>query len=717
MRNFTLFILTIFLSLPAWSQRKCGTETAILQKIQENPSLQAVRDRDESRIQSKTRAIRQLNAAAKAAAGYTSVTIPVVVHIVMQDTTLVTDAQVQSQIEVLNRDYAALNPDVSILPSVWRSLVGDAQIQFCLAQQDPEGALTNGIHRVRTNARSFSIDGAARSVKFATTGGTAQWDNNRYLNIWVTVLSGGYLGVATFPNLYNDNEQGVVIDYRGFGTTGSAEAPYNLGRTGTHEVGHYFNLRHIWGDEDFCAADDGVDDTPKQAKATYGTANWPLLDSCTKTSPGIMFYNYMDYTDDEQLVLFTTEQVDRMRTTLSDDRYALMSSDACMPLNLKALDAQVTSVLSPFGQVCDQGIAPVVVLKNMGTTPLTAVDINYKTDAGTTYTLKWTGRLTALKSDTVTLGSSDVIVGEHILRAFTSAPNGGTDEDATNDTAYTTLSYYNNAVLPVSEGFEGSTFPPVGWEIVNPDGRYTWEQTSAAGSQGSSHSIVMHNLAYEQNGAIDDIRTPVIDPAGADSMFLFFDRAAATYSNHTGKVTNNTWDSLYVLTTADCGISFDTVYAKGGATLATKADSITTEYVPPASEWRRDSVNLTPILQKGAFRIVFRNLCNAENNVYLDNINIVAKSALPALKEKGVIITPNPTSGLIYITFLGTPGNLDHIGIYNSNGVLVATRAGSYIDSNNRFTFDLVNEPNGVYFVKLFYRNNKGKAYKILKVN
>jgi hypothetical protein len=716
LRNFTLFILTIFLSLPAWSQRKCGTETAVLQKIQENPSLQALRDRDESRIQSKTRAIRQLNGAAKTA-GYTSVTIPVVVHIVMQDPTLVTDAQVQSQIDVLNQDYAALNPDVNILPSVWRSLVGDAQLQFCLAQQDPEGALTNGIHRVRTNTRSFSIDNAAKAVKFSSSGGTNQWDNNRYLNIWVTVLSGGYLGVATFPNLYNDNEQGVVIDYRGFGTTGSAAAPYDLGRTGTHEVGHYFNLRHIWGDEDLCAADDGVDDTPKQAEATYGTASWPKTDICTGTSPGIMFYNYMDYTDDEQLVLFTTQQVDRIRTTLSDDRYALMSSDACIPLNLKALDAQVFSVLSPFGQVCDQGITPVVVLKNMGSTPLTAVDINYKTDAGTTYTLKWTGRLTALKSDTITLGSSDVTVGEHILRAFTSAPNGGADEDATNDTAYTTLSYYNDAVLPISEGFESSTFPPAGWEIVNPDGRYTWEQTSAAGSQGSGHSIVMHNLAYEKNGAIDDIRTPVINPAGTDSIFLFFDVAAATYSNHTGKVTNDTWDSLYVLTTADCGLSFDTLYAKGGATLATKADSITTEYVPAAGEWRRDSVNLTPILQKGAFRIVFRNLCNAENNVYLDNVNIVAKSALPALKEKGVIITPNPTSGLIYITFLGTPENLDHIGIYNSSGVLVATRQGSYIDSNNRFTFDLVNEPNGVYFVKLFYRNNKGKAYKILKVN
>lgn len=716
MRNFTLFILTVFLSLPAWGQRQCGTEIAVQEQIRENPSLQVLRDKIEARNRSKITTLKTTRAEAKATATYNTVTIPVVVHIVLQNPNAVTDAQVQSQIDVLNKDYAALNTDTSILPAVWKALIGNAKIQFCLAQRTPSGEVTNGIERVTTTKSSFSISSAAKAVKFTSTGGAAQWDGDSYLNIWVTHLESGYLGVATFPGLYADDQQGVVIDYTGFGTTGTAASPYNKGRTATHEIGHYFNLRHIWGDEDACAADDGIDDTPKQAKATYGCPAWPQVDQCASSNPGYMFENYMDYSDDACLVLFTTEQVDVIRTTLTDDRASLLSSNGCTPLDLKTLDAQVENVISPYNQQCDASITPSVLLKNMGLTTLTKVNINYQTDEGTVYTTAWTGSLAALKSDTVSLPTSSLDVGEHVLKAWTSLPNGSADDDTGNDTAWSTLSYYNNITFPLKEGFESSTFPPAGWEISNPDGSYTWERTSVSRGDSSYYAIVVRNYAYQVNDEADDIRTPTIDPGGVDSIFLFFDVAAASYTNITDN-SNTYWDRLLVMTTSDCSLTYDTLYNKWDSTLVTVKTPVTSEFVPTAAQWRRDSVNLTPIMKKGQFRVVFRNIANNENNIYLDNINIVTKSTLPYLKEKGITVGPVPTSGALYVTFLEKPDNLDYIGLYNTSGQMIASQRGSNIDGSNRFTFDLVNEPNGVYFVKLIYRNTKAKTYKIIKVN
>lgn len=711
MRNFTLFILVSLYVIPAFAQRKCGTEEAMQQLIASNPAFQKIRERKEARLQEMTRTIKQSRAQMKTV--YPTVTIPVVVHIVLKNPSLVTDEQVQSQIDALNRDYSASASDISSVPNAWKPRIGDAQIQFCLAQRTPDDNPTNGIERVTTTRTSFSVSNSASAVKHVASGGADAWNSSNYLNIWVCSLSDNYLGIATFPDGYPANEQGVVITYTGFGTTGSAVAPFNMGRTTVHEVGHYFSLRHIWGDESACAADDGIDDTPLQGTYTYNCPRFPLTDACSVDSPGIMFNNFMDYSDDACMLLFTSDQVDRMRLTLSEDRASLLSSNGCVPLNLLDNDAQILSVTSPFGQICEPYIGPSVVLKNQGKNTLTSVKINYTVDGGALKTYNWTGSLTALKTATVQLDSSSSEDGAHILKAYTVSPNGIADDDPANDTAWTTFQYYPDAGFPYREGFEGSTFPPTGWEIKNYDNSYTWEITSDAASSGTK-SIVMHNLAYNTNDAIDDILSPTFNPAGHDSVFLFFDVAAAAFSSVNGS--NTVWDSLQIFTTSDCGKTLDSLYKKGGASFLTRKQPVTTEFIPTAAEWRRDSVNLTPIIRKGQFRVVFRNISNAENNIYLDNINIVTKNTLPYLKEKGLVIGPVPVVNQLFITFLETPKDLDYIAIYNTLGQLVTKQPGSSVNSSNRFIFDLVNEPNGIYFVKLIYRNNV-KTIKITKVN
>ncbi|MFI5460925.1 MAG: zinc metalloprotease [Isosphaerales bacterium] len=246
-------------------------------------------------------------------------TIPVVVHVVFNTSVQnISTAQVNSQITALNRDYRSTNADKSSVPAVWKGLVTDANIKFVLATTDPSGNPTNGITRTNTTRTSFSDDD---SVKSAATGGADAWPAANYLNLWVCPLGGGLLGYAQFPGGPPATD-GVVILYTGFGTQGTATAPFNLGRTATHEVGHWLNLHHIWGDRQDCTGDDFVADTPNAQLPNFGKPTFPHV-SCGNGPNGDMFMNYMDYVDDDSMVMFTSGQVARMSAALDSARSSI----------------------------------------------------------------------------------------------------------------------------------------------------------------------------------------------------------------------------------------------------------------------------------------------------------------------------------------------------------------------------------------------------------
>jgi Pregnancy-associated plasma protein-A len=244
------------------------------------------------------------------------ITIPVVVHVVYNTAAEnISVAQVKSQIAAMNKDYRATNPDKIKCPNVWKGLVTDVQVQFALATKDPKGKATTGITRTHTTKTSFGDDDG---VKKTSTGGVAAWDTKKYLNIWVCTLGGGLLGYAQFPGGPAATD-GVVILNQAFGTTGTATSPFNLGRSATHEVGHWLNLHHIWGDTADCSGTDFVADTPNAQHPNFGKPTFPHI-SCTNGPNGDMFVNYMDYVDDDTMVMFSAGQVARMRTTLDGPR-------------------------------------------------------------------------------------------------------------------------------------------------------------------------------------------------------------------------------------------------------------------------------------------------------------------------------------------------------------------------------------------------------------
>lgn len=300
MKNFSLLFGVLCLAgiHEAFGQRSCGSTEYLIQQFEQDPAYK----KRLSEIEEQTKSF-QRNALNVTPQVYT---IRVVFHIVYNVNSPeqnVSDEQIMTQLDILNKDFRRQNTDAD---NHWVQ-AADTEIQFALATEDPQGNPTTGITRHATNETSFSY--AQDKVK-QDGYGTAGWNPEQYLNIWVCKISGNILGYATFPG-GTPWRDGAVITYTAFGTGGTATAPFDLGRTATHEIGHYFNLQHIWGDGG-CGVDDEVADTPESDGPNYD-CNVGAVHCGTED----MVANYMDYSDDACMNLFTAGQKSRMRALLA----------------------------------------------------------------------------------------------------------------------------------------------------------------------------------------------------------------------------------------------------------------------------------------------------------------------------------------------------------------------------------------------------------------
>lgn len=280
--------------------QRCATMEVLQQNLQDDPSL--------------ARKLRDIDAQAQRFAkggdiGVMStpyegvVTIPVVVNVlynVRRPQENISDAQIQSQIDVLNRDFSATNADVGQTPQPFAGVVAGFDVQFTLAK----------VVRKVSYRDSW---GYRDHMKLERRGGIAATEPTKFLNIWICKIGGGILGYAQFPG-GDPATDGIVVAPQYFGTTGYLEAPYDKGRTATHEIGHWLNLRHIWGDGP-CGVDDLVADTPDSDAPNFGCPAFPTV-RCGNT---LMTMNYMDYTDDACMFMFTQGQRTRSRALFASD--------------------------------------------------------------------------------------------------------------------------------------------------------------------------------------------------------------------------------------------------------------------------------------------------------------------------------------------------------------------------------------------------------------
>ena len=341
MKKITLILSALLLGVLSFGQNaeKCATIQLLQQRIQTNPVYQkAYTDfRKENQAQSDIY-LQNIANGVQQKTTQTNYVIPVVFHVVLTQPKLnqlggtsgVRDRML-SQLDAINKDYNAKNTDSTSIPSPFKPLFGNAGILFAPAHRKPDNTSTEGFDIVLTTISSFSINNHYGSdPKFSGYGGVDAWDPTKYLNIWVVdITENTLLGYTIPPSFINygfqETEFGVVIDYGNFGKRASMSQYFNpstndLGRTLTHEVGHFFELEHTFGQDSTCSGtgDDGIADTPPQSDATYNTTsacpNFPKFDICSPTGNGIMWMNFMDYVDDKCMYLFTKQQVNRMRS-------------------------------------------------------------------------------------------------------------------------------------------------------------------------------------------------------------------------------------------------------------------------------------------------------------------------------------------------------------------------------------------------------------------
>lgn len=267
--------------------RGCASHEVLEQQLRENPELASKMQEIERFTQNAITNGRLVNG---------KIEIPVVVNVLYRTAAEnISLTQIQSQIDVLNKDFNALNSDFNQVPTVFSGVKANVGISFVL----------DAVYRKSTTKTSW---GTRDAMKKSNQGGINPTSPTTKLNLWVCTIGGGILGYAQFPGGSSATD-GVVIDSKYLGTTGTATAPFNKGRTATHEVGHWMNLRHIWGDA--TCGSDLVNDTPTHNTANYGLPVFPHYSTCTGT-PIEMTMNYMDYTDDAGMYMFSEGQKSRM---------------------------------------------------------------------------------------------------------------------------------------------------------------------------------------------------------------------------------------------------------------------------------------------------------------------------------------------------------------------------------------------------------------------
>jgi hypothetical protein len=326
-----LFLVGTLSSAFTQNIQRCGTDELLQDHLERIPSL----ERNIQEIENFTKDWIEQNAFEANGRTDEIITIPVVVHVVYKyEEENISDLQIQSQIEVINEDFRKMNSSVQAIPDEFKKLAADIEIEFCLASLNPEGLPTTGITRTKTEIDNIAniIDTKVNEkprLFYDYLGGVNAWDTESYLNIWVGKIGSGVLGFTpSLPfSISVPEEDGVVIDYQYFGNNcaSNPSSPYNLGRTTTHEIGHYFNLYHPWkgGCDDMNG--DYVEDTPWQETSYQGCPTHPQK-SCNSND---MFMNFMDYTDDICMSMFSKGQKMRMLAALDGPRKGLKESVGC----------------------------------------------------------------------------------------------------------------------------------------------------------------------------------------------------------------------------------------------------------------------------------------------------------------------------------------------------------------------------------------------------
>ena len=360
-------------------------------------------------------------------------------------------------------------------------------------------------------------------------------------------------------------------------------------------------------------------------------------------------------------------------------------------------DAGVSAIATPFDEECNSTFTPVVTIQNKGQNNLTSAVLNYQIDNSTVNTYNWSGNLQRLGVSTITLPSQSVSAGAHTFNAYTALPNGTSDILSSNDGQIKNFNYLTiGASMPMSEGFESSSYPQAGWKLTGTDKAWNWtrkNKTSSGGYGQSASCIYFDNFIPDNTGKNYSLHTPQYDFSNATSPTLSYDYA------YTPVLYQSTiyGDTLAVYYSTDCGNTWTSLLNKGGMALSTTGSSSTTLFVPTAAQWKTEIINLpASLIGQPEVMFSFENRCQWGNMMYLDNINITAVTAITEeTSPEQLNVFPNPFSSSASVVSEMKNCSLK---IFNVTGNVVRD-----FSNVNQFPFAIEREnlSSGIYFLEL----------------
>ena len=597
-----------------------------------------------------------------------SKTIPVVVHVLhIGGSENISDAQIQSQIDIMNEDYGKL-------PGTNGDGAGvDTKVRFCLAKIDPNGDCTNGIVRI------YSALTNHKTYERAMLKQLSFWDNTKYMNIYlVKSITGNVLGYSSFPGGPPD-EDGMVVRSNVFGNIGTAAS--SLGRTASHEIGHWFGLYHTFNNGcgvDLCLDGDYVCDTPPQASPSFNCAT---LNTCSNDIPDVddQKENYMNYTNDACKNMFTNGQKLRLQATLDTIRTVIWSQS-----NLVATGCD-SNYIAPI--TCGVAanfvtLTPTVCIGN--TVNFMDISLNDAT------TWQWsfpggTPTTSTAENPTITyntLGSFDV---ELI------ASNGTSTDTLLMPNYITVTSPGIGSPLPFSENFDSGIFPPTNITINNFDGGVTWGLDSAA-YVSPNYSAKIDNYINTNYGSSDEIVLPYLDFTNFTNPNLFM-----TFRWAYARSDPSFSDEMIVLLSTDCGVNFNQVYYRSGNSLVT-GPTQTTPFIPDSSQWNTATILLNTYKVEQYVQVKIVNVTDGGNNLYIDDINIgdLPTGIAQNVERKELAIYPNPASNSVTLQFAEIVQN-QTVKFYNAVGKMILKNT---FNGVKKVTISVNHLPSGVYYIE-----------------
>jgi PKD repeat protein len=676
----------------AYEWKPCGTAQVMQEVFRKNPQLAE---------QWKTRTKAPMPAAPMAMEDSVLV-IPVVVHIIHNyGIENVSNAQVFDMMRIINEDFAKVSSDTGQIDPFFKPIVGKGKVEFRLAQKDPDGNCTIGITRTVSTLTNSADDNVKDLIG---------WNTSQYFNIWVVRnISFGAGAYAYYPGTINAEYEGVVCLASQFGSIGASSSSNFSARTMTHEIGHYFNLAHTWGDSnepgspDNCLWDDDVEDTPNTAGVSNQGCNKNMMSCGVKSN----VENYMDYSNCGRM--FTQGQVARMRTALFSsiaDRNQLWTLENRIATGVNngytAVCAPLADFATNFTTVCSG--KPVIFTPQIGNV-LNTSNLNYVwTFSGATPATSAESNPSvvypqvgtyAVKLKVFNAAGADSVTKQGLIRV-----NAGT-------------AVYSTA-LGVTEDFETTSFPVFAGQpnkewVAEP--ALSWKRSTFAANTGVASAAIDNRFLPDQT--VSNLVTPAFDVSSVTgSAVLSFDLAFARTSS-----TNR--DILSLQVSSDCGrnwlpLQYSKVAISTSNPLSTVGNTFYTGiFVPTAQQWRRELVNISNYGSYNNVRFRFKMTSRGGNFLYIDNVKIITQpvTSLDETNETHKIrVSPNPFEDVLQLTHELTDNNqIQEIMMLNTLGQTMKTYNISPSE-NKEIVLPTSQLSAGVYWLKIV--TNKQQIFR-----